>query len=307
MDLAIVAGSSHAVLAADVARRLGTEAMAGATCPFPDGEIHVRLPPVRGADVYVLQSTGPPTHDHLAELLLVADAARRSGASRLTAVVTYLAYARQDRREREGGAVSAKVVADLIGRSVDRVVAIDLHAPAVEGFFACPVEHLSATGVLLDSLRPLVRDHVVVAPDLGATKRAERFARALGLPTALVHKRRLSGREVEVLGVEGAVRDRPALVVDDMISTGATVVAAVEALRGAGALAMIVAAVHGLFVPPAAKAIGGLGLDALIVTDSVPPPPDAPPHLRVSIAVLLSEAIDRLHRELPIADLVQGA
>ncbi len=307
MDLVLVAGSSHAVLATEVARRLGTEAQAGLACPFPDGELHVSLTPVRGADVYLLQSTGPPIHDHLAELLLLADAARRSGAARLTAVVTYLAYARQDRRAQDGDPISARVVADIIGRSVDRVVAIDLHTTAVEAFFPCPVEHLSAIGVLLERVRPLVTDHVVVAPDLGAVKRAERFARALGLPTAYVRKRRLSGREVEVLGVEGDVRDRAALIVDDMISTGATIVAAVEALRGAGARAMIVAATHGLFVSPAARTIGGLGLDALFVTDSVPPPTDPPPHTRVSIAAVLSEAIDRLHRELPLAELVRRA
>jgi ribose-phosphate pyrophosphokinase len=306
MDLALIAGSAQAALAVEIARRLGTKAHIGAACPFPDGEIHVRLPAVRGADVYLIQSIGPPTHDRLVELLLLADAARRAGAARLTAVVTYLAYARQDRREQEGGPVSAKVIADLIGRSVDRVVGIDLHAPAVEAFFPCPVEHLSATGVLLDSVRPLVTDHVVIAPDLGAMKRAERFARLLGAPTACVRKRRLSGHEVEVLGIEGDVRDRPALVVDDMISTGATIVAAVDALRRSGARAMIVAATHGLFVPPSARTVGGLGLEALFVTDSVPPPPDAPAHTRVSVAAPLSDAIDRMHRELPLGELVRA-
>jgi ribose-phosphate pyrophosphokinase len=307
MDLALVAGSSHPALAAEVARRIGTEAQSGAACRFPDGEIHVRLTSVRGADVYLLESTGPPIHDHLAELLLLADAARRSGAARVTAVVPYLAYARQDRREQEGDAVSAKVVADLIGRSVDRVVTIDPHTAAVEAFFPCPVEQLSAIPVLIDRVRPLVTDHVVVAPDLGATKRAERCARALGLPTARVRKRRLSGREVEVLGVEGDVRDRPALIVDDMISTGATIAAAVQALRGAGARAMIVVATHGLLVPPAARTLGALGLDALFLTDSVPPPLDAPAHTLVSIAATLSDAIGRLHRELSLAELVREA
>jgi len=308
MRLALVGGTSNARLADGIARRLDLTLTARTIETFPDGEIGVTLEGLRGADVYVIESTGPSVHDHLAELLLLADAARRSGAARLTAVIPYLAYARQDRREREGQAIGARVVAEVISRFVDRAIVVDLHTSAVEGFFDCAVEQLTAIGVLADHVRPLLAGHVVVAPDLGAVKRAERFARILGLGVAMVRKRRLSGREVEATAVEGDVRGHPVLIVDDMVSTGATIEAAVHALDMTGATGAILAATHGLLVPPAVDRLRTLALHAAFVTDSVPPPDGARELVtEVTIAGLLSDAIARLHRDEPLAELVDAS
>jgi ribose-phosphate pyrophosphokinase len=305
MRLALIAGSANPGLAAAVARRVGVELDAVTIDRFPDGELGVSVGSLRGADVYVLQSTGPPAHDHLVELALLADAVRRSGAARITGVIPYLAYARQDRREQEGQGIGARVVAELISGLFDRVVAVDLHTSAVEGFFGCPVEQLSAVPLLAAHVRSSMTDHVVVAPDLGAVKRAERYARMLGLRTAVVRKRRLSGREVEATAVEGDVRDRPVLIVDDIVSTGATIEAAVRALRGAGALQATVVATHGLLVPPADERLTRLGLAAIILTDTVPPPAWGGAGTVVSVADLLADAVGRLHRDEPLADLVR--
>lgn len=274
---------------------------------FPDGELGVEVGVVRGADVYVVQPTGPPVHERLVELLLLIDAARRSGAARLTAVIPYLGYSRQDRRAAEGSAIGGRVMADAIGAATDRVVIVDLHAPATEAFFATPVEHLDAVPTLIERVRPLVREHVVVAPDLGAVKRAERFAAALGLTVACVRKRRLSGTEVETHGVEGDVRGRPALIVDDMISTGATVAAAAAAVRAAGASPdLVVAATHGIFAPPAVEAMRSAAPRALLVTDTVPAAEASGLATEVvSIAGLLADAIGRMHREEPLGGLVR--
>jgi ribose-phosphate pyrophosphokinase len=193
MNLTILSGSANQPLATRVAERLGPW-----PClieRFPDGELHVAVQAsVRGRDVYLLQPTGPPVHDHLLELLLLADACRRAGAARLTAVVPYVGYARQDRRAGGREAVGARLVATLIGASgLQRVVAVDLHSPALEGVFDVPLEHLSAVPLLAEAVRPaLADDAVVVAPDLGAAKRAERYAGRLGRPVAIVHKARLS-------------------------------------------------------------------------------------------------------------------
>ncbi len=305
MRLALVSGTGSRDLARTLAREIGAELECCGIERFPDGEISVTMGPVRGADVYLVQGTAPPVHDNLAELLLLADAARRSGAARVSGIVPYLAYARQDRREAEGEAVGGRVAAEAIGSAVDRVVLVDPHAAALEGFFPCPVERLSAVPLLAECVRPMVGDHVVVAPDLGAVKRAARFARALGLGMASVRKRRLSGHDVEVLGIDGDVRGRPILIVDDMISTGATIVAAANAARAVGATRVIAVATHGLFAPPSVERLSSLELDALVVSDSVPARPRMTLSLTVvGLAPLLASAVERLHRDAPLAELI---
>lgn len=305
MRLALVAGSENPAPATGIARELGVDREACCIEHFPDGEIGVSIGPVRGADVYVVQGTAPPVHDNLAELLMLADAARRAGAARLTGVVPYVAYARRDRRAVEGDSLGGRVIADALSRALDRIITVDLHAAALEGFFGCAIEPLSAIPLLAERVRALVRGYVVVAPDLGAVKRAERYARVLGLEVANVRKRRLSGLEVEVLGVDGDVTGRDVLIVDDMISTGATIVAAFNALRAAGAHRFIAAATHALLVPPAEEAFGAIDLDALVVSDSVATRADGLPRLTVvGLAPLFADAIGRLHREAPLAELV---
>lgn len=305
MRLALVSGSSNSALASRVACEIGIDLEECAVERFPDGEIGVSMGPVRGADVYLVQTSGIPIHDNLVELLMLADAARRAGAARVTGVIPYLAYARQDRREAEGASLGARVIADALSASLDRVITVDLHASAVEGFFSCPVEHLSAIPLLAERVRPLLRDHIVVAPDLGAVKRAQRYASLLGLGMAGVRKRRLSGRQVEALGVDGDVRGHDVLIVDDMISTGATIVVAANALRAAGAGGAIAVATHGLLVAGAAERLDALALDAVMISDSVVAPTASRPRITVvGLAALLGDVITRVHRDAPLAELV---
>jgi ribose-phosphate pyrophosphokinase len=221
----------------------------------------------------------------------------------------YFGYARQDRRTTEREAVGARLIADLIrAGGFDRVVAIDLHSAALEGFFSIPLEHLTAVPLLAQSLGrfPLAGNGVVVAPDLGAAKLADRYARVLGLPVAIVHKTRISGREVSVQSITGNVDGRQPIIVDDMISTGATIEAATRALAAAGALPVAaVVATHGLFVADAGERLAAVGARRLIVTDSVPPPSGLPLPLEVvSVAPVLARAIECLHEDRSLADRV---
>ncbi len=297
----VVAGSAHPKLATELAARLGTQVAARIGERFPDGEWRVRLgDDVRGRDVFLVQPLCLPVGDHLLELLLLADACRRSGAARVCALVPYLAYARQDRRGGEGEPLGARVIASLLSEAVDRAVVVDLHSPAVEGGFSISVEQVDPMTALAAHVGPGAGD-VVVAPDLGAARRAERFARALGKPVAIVHKTRLTGSEVEARGVVGDVRGLVPILVDDIISTAGTIEAATLALREAGAAdGLTVCATHGLFVGPARERLSRLPLRRLIVTDSLPPPErDFPVPLEVvPLAPVLAPLVERMHAEL---------
>jgi ribose-phosphate pyrophosphokinase len=312
MDPVVLSGSANVPLAAEIACTLDAELVPCTRERFPDGERHVRVErDIRGADVYLIQPTAPPVDEHLVELLLLADACRRSGARRVTAVVPYFGYARQDRRRRAGEPVSVRVVADLfLAAGVDRVVTVDPHSAALEATFGISVDGVSAVQLLADALvesaAPEAGPFVVVAPDLGATKLAERYAAFLDAPVAIVRKTRVSGEVVRAERVVGEVARRAPIIVDDMISTGATIVAAAHALREAGCLPQLqVAATHGLLVGSAAEALGGLDLGRLLVTDTVVVPPvDSLPLHVVSIAPLLADIIGRLHVNRSIDELV---
>ncbi|HEX7126894.1 MAG TPA: ribose-phosphate pyrophosphokinase [Thermodesulfobacteriota bacterium] len=309
MTLVLIAGPGHPELARATARALGTEPAACRIERFPDGELHVEVEAhVRGADVYVVQPTSPPADVRLVELLFLADACRLSGAARVTAVVPYLGYARQDRRTHPGEPLGARMVASLIGTAgVDRVVALDLHAAAIESAFPVPVEHLSAVPRLVEAIgREAAGNGVVVSPDLGAVHRAERFARLLDLPMAVVHKTRVGAADVVTSGLTGEVRGRRPIIVDDMISTGGTIEAGAHAMLDAGAEPdIVVAATHAVLPRRAAERLAPLPIRRLVVTDSVEAPADlAAPIERVGVASLLAEAILRLHRGEPVRDLV---
>lgn len=299
MRMTLLAGTSHPGLAADLAHELNVPLGAVSVDRFPDGELDIDVgAAVRGTHAFIVQSLHAPVGEHLLELALMADACQRNGAKSVTAVIPYLGYARQDRRESGTEPLGARVVAELLAAGrVDRVVALDLHSKAVEGCFPRPVEHAAAVPALIEHVRArLVAPAVVVSPDLGAVKRAEAFARPLGLPVAIVHKQRLTGAEVQAHGVVGEVKGLHVVVVDDMISTGGTLVAAVHAVLEAGALPPVtVVASHGLFVGPAAERLAALPLASVVVSDSVPGPamPSFPLE-RVRSAPALAAVIHRL-------------
>jgi ribose-phosphate pyrophosphokinase len=272
---------------------------------FPDGELCPNVGDLRGEDVYVIQSTGPPVSENLTELLLLLDACRRSGARRITAVVPYFGYARQDRRSRAGEAVGARVATDVIAAAgADRLVVIDPHTPDLEAMSSIPLETLTAVPAVAHAVGFLAgATQVVVAPDLGAAKLAERFAALLGLPVAIVRKVRTSGSLVHAEELVGEVARRNTLIVDDMISTGATIEAAAGLLLDSHAEPHpVVVTIHGLFVGPAMERLDRLQPAALLTTDTVIHAPGSALHF-CSVAHLLAEAIDRLHREVPLEGL----
>lgn len=277
---------------------------------FPDGELHIELQEsVRGDDVYLVQPTCPPVDEHLLELLLIGDACRRAGAVHRTAVISYFGYARQDRRAHGREPLSARLIADLLDTSgIQRIIAVDLHSRAAESAFAMPVEHLSAVPILAEAARPAVdNDTVIVSPDLGAVKMAEHYAKILDLPVAIIHKTRISGKEVSVQRIVGDVSGKKVLVVDDMISTGGTITKAIEALLEArcSPSGVKVAATHALLVDPAAERLGKLPIERIYVTDSVPAPRHFPVPLQIaSLAPMLAEAIQRLHNKQSIQRLI---
>ena len=310
MSLEILSGSANIALAENVATTLGLKPVQRILQRFPDGELQIEIQDsVRGSDVYLMQPTSPPVDEHFFELFLMADACRRAGATRLTAVIPYFGYARQDRRAHGREPVSTRLVADLIAASaIQRVVVVDFHSRAVESAFAIPVEHVSAIPTLAEAVRSSVhKDAVVVSPDLGAVKMAERYAKLLNLSVAIIHKSRVSGTEVSVQRIVGDVRGREILIVDDMITTGATIEKAVKALLEAGCSAsgIKVLASHGLFVSNAAERLKQLPIEKIYVSDSVQRPERFPLSLQVSsLAPLLGETIQRLYRLESLGDVL---
>jgi ribose-phosphate pyrophosphokinase len=300
MNPVIVAGSANLTLADSIAKKLGIGICRSVRNRFPDTELHVEIEDtVRRGDVYLIQPTGPPVDANLVELLFLADACRRAGAAHVTAVVPYLGYARQDRRATGREAVGARLVADVLKvAGFERIVAVDLHTASLEGFFSMPSEHLSAVSLLANAIEQSTgRKTVIVAPDLGAVKLAERYAGLLRLPIAIAHKTRISGEEVKVHRIVGDVAGCDPLIVDDMITTGATIETAAGALIAAGCVPEItVVATHGLLVGPAIARLSALPLKRIVVTDSLSLPPRGSLPLEVvSLAPMLAETITRLH------------
>lgn len=299
MSTVLLAGTSHPQLAASLSTELGLPLSPCAITRFPDGELDIELEAdVRGAEVFVVQSLDAPAGEHLLELALITDACQRAGATSVTAVIPYLGYARHDRRVSGREPLGARVVAELLAAGrVDRVICLDLHSRAVEGCFPRPVEHADAVPLLIEHVRARIQSPaVVVSPDLGAVKRAESFARPLGLPVAVVHKQRISGSEVKAETVVGDVAGKHVVVIDDMISTGGTLAAAVKTVIAHGALSPVtVVASHGLFVGPALERLSALPLARVVVTDSVPAVPNVTfPLERVGSAKAIAAVIRRL-------------
>lgn len=291
-------GTAHPRLAAAVAREMGVPLGECEVERFPDGEVTVRLQEsVRGKEVFVLQPTAPPVNDNLMELLAFADACRRSAAARITAVVPYFGYARADKRSHRREPITGSLVATLMqAAGLHHVITVDLHTQQLEGFFAVPVDALTAVPTLCASLRERIpRDLVVVSPDAGRVQLATEYARRLEAPLAVLHKRRESGTETAVTHLVGEVEGLACLIVDDMISTGGTLVESVRALRHAGGREFYVSATHGLFLRGALGRLAEAGVSEVLVTDTVPRTvEEAPPLRTATLAPLLAAAIRRV-------------
>jgi ribose-phosphate pyrophosphokinase len=308
MDFILFSGTAHPDLAEAVAHELGTRVGAATVERFPDGELTVRLDePVRRREVFILQPTSPPVNEHLVELLAFADASRRASAASITAVIPYFGYARADKRQGRRQPIAASMVADLLQAvGVGHVVTVELHAPQIEGFFQVPVDCLTAVPTLCGVLRDrLPEDVVIVSPDAGRVKMASEYARRLGTSVIVLHKQRESGTETEVTHLVGDVRDRPCLIIDDMISTGGTIAESIEALLQARARPEItVAATHGLLLEGAREKLSHESVREVVVTDTVPIRTTDWPQLRVvPVAPLIAAAIQRFMADGSLRDL----
>jgi ribose-phosphate pyrophosphokinase len=271
--IALIAGDAHPELAREIAQRARAEMIPAAITAFADGETQVRIEgDVRGTDLYIVQPTSAPTNERLRTLALLADAARAADAGRITAVIPYFGYARQDVRSRPGEARSAQVAARVLAvAGIDRVVALELHSPALESAFEMPLTHLRADALMLSVVRGWrLADPVVVSPDAGGVKRAQRYATALAAPLALIVKTRPRDDVAVPLQALGEVRGRVCLVVDDMASTGRTIAGAAQALLEAGAREVDALFVHAVMAPGALERIAAAGVRRIAATDSVP-------------------------------------
>jgi ribose-phosphate pyrophosphokinase len=309
-EIKIFTGSANRPLAEAISRYVEVPLGQAEVGRFSDGEVQVEITEnVRGGDVFVIQSTCTPTNDHLMELLLMLDAFKRASARRITAVVPYYGYARQDRKVAPRVPISAKLVADLITTAgASRVLTVDLHAGQIQGFFDVPVDNVYATPVLLEYLRGRIgrRDVTVISPDAGGVERARAFAKRLNANLAIIDKRRARPNEVAEMQIIGEVDGRVAVIVDDMVDTAGTLAAAGEAVRGAGAPLVLACATHPVLSGNAISRLAQSGIDELIVTDTIPLRPEATKlaKLRVlTVAPLLGEAIRRTHEEASISSL----
>jgi ribose-phosphate pyrophosphokinase len=276
---------------------------------FSDGEIYCQvLENVRGTDVFVIQPTCPPVNENLLELLIVVDSLKRSSAARITAVLPYYGYARQDRKDKPRVPISAKLVADLLqAAGVDRVLTMDLHAPSIQGFFDIPVDHLLAAPVLLDWIdQQKYADLVIVSPDAGGVERARFYAKRVGADLAIIDKRRVEANVAETMNVIGEVWDRTCVIVDDMVDTAGTLVGSVKALKEKGARSVVACFTHAVLSGPAMERLGGSELEKVVVTDTIPLTAEKmqePKMAVLSVASLLGEAIARIHSNSSVSSL----
>jgi len=307
----VFSGRAHPELAQKICDYLGLPLGRTLVGNFPDGEISCKIDEdVRGRDVFVVQPTCPPVNENLMELLIIIDSLKRASANRITAVIPYFGYARQDRKDEGRVPITAKLVANMITQAgADRVLAMDLHTAQIQGFFDIPVDHLYAAPVIDNYIRSLgfaEDEMVVVSPDEGSIKRALAHMARLGGHLAIIDKRRASAdttRQANVIGER--VEGRVALIFDDMISTAGSICGAAETMRRAGARKVILAATHGLLVGPAIQRLCQAPFDELILTDTIPLPPEKrlPKITVLSVAPLLGEAIKRIHRNESVSKL----
>ncbi|MBA3276724.1 MAG: ribose-phosphate pyrophosphokinase [Chloroflexia bacterium] len=305
--LQIFSGSAHPALALAIAGELEVSPGRAEVGLWKNGETRIKIEDnVRGSDVFIVQPTSHPVDHHVMELLLILDALKRASAARVTAVVPYYGYAKQEKKTSGREPISAKLVADILTTSgANRVLAVDLHAPAIEGFFDIPVDHLRATPLLARAFRRAVQDDVVVvSPDAGGVARAEDFRVRVGGSLAIISKQHPGPDATEVLEMVGDVEGKTAVIVDDMISTGGTLIQAAKLLEERGASTVHVAATHGVFAADALDQIHASSIDRLFVTDTIPLPEGRTDRIEiVSVASLLAEAIMRTHKGLSVSAL----
>ncbi|MEK7197223.1 MAG: ribose-phosphate pyrophosphokinase [Nitrospirota bacterium] len=305
----LLTGNASKGLAKEVAEYLGIPVCETTITSFSDGEIMVQIDEnVRGSDIFVLQSTSTPVNDNIMELLLLIDALKRASAGRITAVIPYYGYARQDRKVQPRVPISSKLVADLITvAGTNRVLTVDLHAGQIQGFFNIPVDHLYASPVLLEYIRKCdFKDLVIVSPDAGGVERARAFAKRLNASLAIIDKRREKANVSEVMNVIGDVKGRETIILDDLIDTAGTTTQAASALKEKGAKKVLAACTHAVLSGPAIDRINNSVIEELIVTNTIPldSKKEKCKKLKVlSIAPLLGEAIKRIHEESSISSL----
>jgi ribose-phosphate pyrophosphokinase len=307
-ELKLFTGNAHHALAEDIAVSLGLPVGDAEVSRFSDGEIFVQINEnVRGADVFLVQPTCPPVNDNILELLIMLDALKRASAQRITAVLPYYGYARQDRKVQPRVPITAKLVADLIqAAGAERLLAIDLHAGQIQGFFDIPVDHLFAAPVIIDYIdKRGLSDLVVVSPDAGGVERARAIAKRLQAGLAIIDKRREAANVAVFMHLIGDVRGRDVLIIDDMIDTAGTLVQAADALKREGARRILACGVHPVLSGPALARIEGSPLEEVVVTNSIPLGPEKqhPKITVLSVAPLLAEAIRRIHDEESVSTL----
>ncbi|MFH1777060.1 MAG: ribose-phosphate pyrophosphokinase [Candidatus Omnitrophota bacterium] len=307
-DIVIFSGNSNIKLAEDICRYLGIELGAAIVDRFSEGEIRVKIDHnVRGKDVFVIQPTSPPVNDNLMELLILLDALKRASSGRLTAVIPFYGYARQDRKDQPRVPITAKLVANLLTTAgADRILTMDLHAGQIQGFFDIPVDHLFAAPVLVKYFEKLKGpDLVIAAPDVGGVKMARAFAKRLEAGLAIVDKRRIDAQSAEVMNVLGDIKNKRVIIADDMIATAGSLTEAAIVLKEKGAEEVYAGVSHGVFSGPAIERITKCPLKEVVITDSILFD-DGKQHFKIkvlSIAELLGEAIKRIHEEESVSSL----
>lgn len=297
----VFCGTANPALAQEICDSLGSPLGSAMIRTFADGETHLQIQEnVRGADVFVVQPTCTPVDHNLMELLLMMDALKRASAERITAVVPYYGYARQDRKDKPRMPISAKLVASLMETGgANRLLALDLHAAQIQGFFDIPVDHLFSAPVMVEYFESRRKgDLIIVSPDAGGVERARAFAKRLNAPLAIIDKRRTEVNVAEVMNIIGDVRGKYCLIVDDLVDTAGTLVKGVEALLDQGASGVSACATHAVLSGPAVERISGSALDELVVTNSIPLKPEAQECGKIrtlSVAPLLARAIQSIH------------
>ncbi|MEE8292454.1 MAG: ribose-phosphate pyrophosphokinase [Candidatus Tectomicrobia bacterium] len=311
MDLRLFTGRANPQLAEGICRYLGIEMGHIEVSEFSDGELFVQVQEnIRGQDVFLMQSTCQPVNQHFMELLIMADACKRASAARITAVLPYFGYSRQDRKDRPRVPITAKLVADLITTAgVNRLLTVDLHTGQLQGYFNIPVDHLFATPVLVEYFqRQQYHDLIIIAPDAGGVERAGAFAKRLDVPLGIIDKRRVSDRKniAKVVHIIGDVAGRDVLIVDDMVDTAGTLVEATEALLDEGARRVFAGATHAVLSGPAMQRLASSKLEELVVTNTIPLGSKEQSWDRIRVlpmAPLLGEAIRRIHCDESVSSL----